>query len=143
MEELSDPRHVRLLEWLTTAPSERVPATKSGLADELGVSARTLRHWQAQEGFVRVWERRVREVAGTPERTQLVLDTLFAAATDSSNRSQVQAAKLFLEAIDAIRPPEVQVSVRRVASELSDAELDLLLAEGAAQLRAERDRLSG
>lgn len=128
-----DARKLRLLEWLVTAPSERSPATKQGLADELGVAPRTLREWQARDDFHREWEKRAKEVAGDPERTQRVLDSLFRAATDPEARDRVQASKAYLEAVGAIKPPAVvERSVSTVAG-LSDAELHALIAQKAGE----------
>jgi uncharacterized protein YunC (DUF1805 family) len=137
---LSDPRHVRLVEWLTTPPSLREPSTKQELAEELGVATRTLRDWQTKPEVRKAWEVRAVEVAGEPDRVQRVLDELYATATDRTSRGHVAAAKLYLEAVDAIKPPEQSVTVRGVRSvdELSDAELEALIAEEAVRLRVER-----
>lgn len=133
-----DPRKVRLMEWLTTPPSERQPDSKTKLAAELGVTIRSLRDWMSKPDFREDWDREAKDIVGTPERAQQVLDTLFKAATDPLNRNHVQAAKLYLDATNAITPPPIKVEVTR-PSELSDAELDALLAQGAAELRTERD----
>jgi len=132
-----DWRHKALMEWLCTAPSER-ECTKTQLAGKLGVDLRTLRLWQAEETFRREWETRAAEVLGDPEKTQAVLNTLYRAATDPKNRQQVQAAKLYLEATNAIKPPSMEVTFKRPA-ELSDEELEALLAKGAVELAKERD----
>jgi transcriptional regulator with XRE-family HTH domain len=138
--ELSDPRKVRLLEWLTTPPIERSPRTQKELADELMVSPRTIRDWRDDDRFRRVWEKRAKEVAGDPERIQRVLNALFDAATDPQARDRVAAGKLYLESINAIKPPTVEVSVTRKLEELSDDELNAMIAKGAAELQAERSQ---
>ena len=132
-----DPRKVRLLDWLTTPPHERNPRTQALLADALGCSPRTMRMWMQNPEFREEWDRQAKFIVGTPERAQAVLDTLYNAAIDSDNRNHVQAAKLYLEATHAIAPPPVEVRVTR-PSDLSDTELDQLLALGAAELRASR-----
>jgi hypothetical protein len=126
------------MEWLTTPPQERKPDSQAKLATELGVSARSIRDWMSKKDFREDWDREAKEIVGSPERAQQVLDTLFEAAIDKGNRSHVQAAKLYLEATNAITPPPIKVEVSK-PSELSDAELDALLAQGAAELRKERD----
>lgn len=136
---LADPRKQRLLDWLTTIPSEREPATKKELATELGVVDRTLRSWQNEPAFRREWEKRAFEVAGDPDRTQRVLDALYEAATDRGARDRVSAAKHFLEATGAIKPPPMQVEVSSRVQELSDQELDELIALEAARVRKERE----
>lgn len=126
------------MDWLTTPPSERQPDSQAKLATELGVSPRSIRDWMSKADFREDWDREAKAIVGTPERAQQVLDTLFAAATDPLNRNHVQAAKLYLEATNAITPPPMKVEVTR-PSELNDDELDALLAKGAAELRVERD----
>lgn len=133
-----DHRKVRYMEWLTTAPSLRNPPSKAKLAKELGVDERTLRGWQRQPLFRQDWEANAQEVIRSPERTSEVLDELYRVATDPTAKNQVQAARLYLEATDAIKPKPIEVKVTKPA-ELSDAELDALLAEGAAALREQRD----
>lgn len=132
-----DPRKLRYLQWLTTPKSERDPPSQQKFADELGVHVRSLRDWQADPLFREAWEREAKAVVGTPERAQTVLDTLYAAAIDRENRNQVQAAKLYLEATNSIKPPPIEVKVLKPA-ELSDEDLDALLAQGAAELSAAR-----
>ena len=125
------------MEWLTTAPSVRT-LSKTKLAEELGVDLRTLRDWQQHPVFRRDWEAASREIIErSEERTANVLAELYRSAIDPTSRNQVQAARLFLEATDAIRPKPIEVKVTK-PTELSDEELDALLAQGAATLRAER-----
>jgi hypothetical protein len=133
-----DPRRLRLMEWLTTPKSERRPATTEGLARELGCSVGILYAWQKKPDFRAAWELRAQDVVGTPDRARAVLDTLFVAATDPKNRAQVQAAKLYLEATNQIRPPQLEVTVKK-PSDLTDDELNALLAQGAAALQEERN----
>lgn len=133
-----DPRKLRLLEWLTTPKSERTPPTQELLAAELGISLRLLGVWKAKPDFREAWDREAKAIIGAPERAQEVLDTLYRAATDPNNKAQVAAAKLYLEATNSIRPQQVEVTVKK-ATELSDDELDALLAQGADAMRRERE----
>ena len=134
-----DHRKVRLMEWLTTAPSLRVPPSKAKLAIELGVDERTLRGWQKQPMFREDWEAQATEVLqNNTERTQAILNELYIAATHPGSKNQVQAARLYLEVTDAIKPKPIEIKVTK-PTELSDAELDALLAQGAEALRRERD----
>lgn len=132
-----DWRKVKLMDWLTTPPSERDPPSKIKLAEALGVDVRSIRHWQDDPLFLDEWRRRSTAIIGNPDRARQIMDTLFAAATDNTNRAQVQAAKLYLEATNAIKPPPMEVTVKRTV-ELSDDELDELLAQGRAEMRQER-----
>src|SRR5690349_25101158 len=99
-----DWRHEKLMDWLLTPPTRREPSTRSELATLLGVDARTMRGWSEHPQFREEWQRRVSKLIGSPERHQSILDNLYRAATDPKNRNQVQAAKLYLEATDAIKP---------------------------------------
>lgn len=132
-----DPRKLRLMEWLTTPRGEREPPTQDGLAAELGCHPRSIRVWMARPDFRADWDREAKNVIGSPERAQHVLDTLYRAATDPNNRNAVGAAKLYLEATNSIKPPPIEVKVIK-PSDLSDDDLDALLAQGAAELAAQR-----
>jgi len=125
------------MQWLTTPKSEREPPTQAKLADELGVHIRSIRDWMNDPVFREAWDREAKAVVGDPDRIQSVLDTLYRAAIDPDNKTQVQAAKLYLEATNSIKPPAIEVTFAKPA-ELSDEQLDELLAQGAAALRAER-----
>src|SRR5262245_35783332 len=104
-----DPRKLRLMEWLTTPRHDRQPPTRVALAVELGVANRSLGEWMNREDFRNDWERQARTVVGSPERAQHVLDTLYRAAVDPNNRNHVQAAKLYLEATNSIKPQPLEV----------------------------------
>jgi hypothetical protein len=138
-----DQQKLRFIDWLCTAPTERQPATMEGIADELGVASRTLRDWKKRPDFIKEWEKRAVEVAGSPERTQLLLDKLYEVAMDSASSKQVNAAKLFLDVMGAIKPPDVKVTVTQTAEKLSDEELDALIAEVAVGEKLMRGTGSG
>lgn len=129
-----DYRRVKLLDWLVTPAGHREPSTKTALAELLGVNPRTLRQWQEEPAFRDAWRARVSKMVGSPERAQNIMNSLYEAAIDVSNRNQVQAAKLYLEATNSIKPPPVELTVKKT-SELTDEELDALLVQGAKELR--------
>lgn len=155
-EHFEDARKERLLQWLVTPPSERVPATQVELAEEIGVTPRTLRDWRANAQFRGVWEQQAKRVIGDPSNVQEVLEEMRKLALIRSiekgvdkdgqqlygqNTQQVQAAKLYLAAVDAIRPPEADAAAKK-AAEMSDAELEALIAEQGQKLLAERKAAS-
>jgi hypothetical protein len=135
-----DWRHVAVMDWLVTAPKARQPKTRQALADQLGVDVRTMRAWTDHPQFREAWQRRVTKLLGSPERAQAVMDTLYEASTDVTNRNQVQAAKLYLEATNAIKPPAIEMTVKRPV-DMTDDELDALLAQGAKELRDAKDKV--
>ena len=67
-------------------------------------------------------------VVWSPERAQDVLEAMYQRALDSTDPKQVQAAKLYLEAIDAIRPPTVEIRDSRDLAKVSDVELQAMIA---------------
>jgi len=125
------------VDWLCTAPSERLPATKKAMALELGVDITTLRRWEKKEVFRNAWKDSVDEVQGSPERTQRLLDTLYSKALDGDTKS----AQLYLQATNRMAPPTVTVQSNKKAAELSDAELDSLIAAVAEREKAQRNHL--
>lgn len=141
MNVLEDPRKLRLVDWLTTPPDKRNPRTRRELADELLISVSTLWTWQKDPLVIAHWDRESKLRIGSPERTSLVLDDVFKLARDPdlAPMSRLRAADLYLKAVDAMRPPEIDKAIK-TAAELSDAELQALLAEAA---QAELVRRSG
>lgn len=127
----------RYVEWLCTAPGERVPSTKQELALELGVDPSTLRRWEKRDHFRSQWESRSKAVQGSPERTQGVLDTLHTRALDGD----VRAAQLWLQAMNKMAPAQLEVKTERRAAELSDAELEELISVMALHEQSQRKHL--
>lgn len=137
---LEDARKVRLLEWLTTPPAERSPDSQNKLADEIGVTSKTLRNWKVEPEFRALWEKTAKDVIGDPEKIQNLIDDIYEGARDRNETlaSRVRAAELFFKVTDAIRPPAVD-QARKAASEYSDAELQALIAQAAQQELKERN----
>ena len=125
------------LDWLCTAPSERVPASKHKMAVHLGVNETTLRRWEKKEPFRAQWKDKVDELQGSPERTQRLLDTLYAKALEGDTKS----AQLYLQATNRMAPPTVTVQSNKKAAELSDEELDALIGAVAEREKATRSQL--
>ena len=107
------------------------------MSAHLGVNVTTLRRWEKKEVFVSQWKTAVDEVQGSPERTQRLLDTLYAKALDGDTKS----AQLYLQATNRMAPPKVTVQSNKKAAELSDAELDSLIVAVAEREKAQRTHL--
>ena len=122
------------LDWLCTAPSERMPASKAKYAIEHQVDETTLRRWQKKEIFVNEWKKRVDDIQGSPERTQKLLDTLYNKALEGDTKS----AQLYLQATNRMLPPTVTVNSNKKATELTDVELDELIGQIAAHEKNRR-----
>lgn len=131
-----DSRQLEYLEWLVTPPSERVPRTQLEMARQLKADPKTLRRWEKKPSFKKEWDKRVSEIQGSPERTQMLLDALYAKALGGDNR----AAQLYLQATNRLvaAPPPAQTTS---ASELSDEELDRLLVSLAEREQSKRLRV--
>jgi hypothetical protein len=127
MAEILDPRQEAFLNWLVTPASGRVPSSQTAYAQQIGVDETTLRRWKNKPAFKAEWEKRVAALQGSPERTQQILDNLFARAMDGDNNS----AKLYLQATGRLAPVQVNVEHSGKVTELSDSELDALIAESA------------
>jgi hypothetical protein len=126
-----DWRRQHFLEWLCTPPDNRDPRTMTALAEKLALSTQTLTRWKNDSGFITDWENLYRKTVGSPEKAQQIVERLFETADDRTDPRHVQAAKAFLEAIDAIKPKKVEVTVNRAAKDLSDEDLYRILAERA------------
>jgi hypothetical protein len=123
------------LDWLCTAPTERVPASKAKYAIEHQIDETTLRRWQKKEIFVTEWKKRVDDIQGSPERTQKLLDTLYNKALEGDTKS----AQLYLQATNRMLPPVVTVQSNKKTTELSDSELDELIGQIAAHEKSRRN----
>lgn len=122
--QMLDVRQEQYLNWLLAPAHERTPSTQTQFAEELGVDPTTLRRWEKKEYFKKEWERRVNDLQGSPERTQRLLDALYNKAIEGDTR----AANLYLQATHRLIPPPTATTNRSMA-ELSDEELDQLIAK--------------
>jgi hypothetical protein len=135
-----DWRRERLLDWLCSIADDREPKTQKELAEELGATQSELSKWKAEPDFLAAWETRYRKTVGSPEKAHQVLASLHETAVDRTDPRQVQAARAYLEAIDAIKPKKVDVTVTqgRAAKDLSDDELFAMMADRATSELANR-----
>jgi hypothetical protein len=135
---LNDWRVQHFLEWLCTVPASRTPLTQGELAGTLGVSHQQLTAWKNNSDFLIAWEKLYRRTVGSPEKAQAVIEELYNTATERTDPRQVPAARAYLEAIDAVKPKQVAVTVSRSPKELTDDELMAILGERAAKELADR-----
>lgn len=119
---IMDARQEQYLEWLVTPSSERIPRTQTEFAKLVGVDPTTLRRWEKKDWFKKQWDAKVSEIQGSPERTQRLLDTLYAKALEGDNK----AAQLYLQATNRLLPTQTVINTNK-ASDLSDDELDALI----------------
>lgn len=87
------------VQWLVTPASEREPQTKSALAEQLGVTLRTLNYWEKTPFVVKRVSQETRNHAKVVNAST-VLDALYTTATDTDSPRQVSAAKVYLDYID-------------------------------------------
>jgi hypothetical protein len=131
--EPNDWRRQHFLDWLCTIAEDRDPPTVKLLAEKLAISERVLYRWKRDATFLSDWELQYRQTVGSPEKAQRVVEKLYETAEDRTDPRQVSAAKAYLEAIDAIKPRKVEVTVNKAAKDLSDDDLYRILAERAEQ----------
>lgn len=130
-------KQLEYLEWLVTPPSERMPRTQLEMARVLAVDPKTLRRWEKKPVFKKEWDRRVSEIQGSPERTQRLLDSLYAKALSGDNR----AAQLYLQATNRLVPQAPANDSTKSLSDLSDDELDKIISAIAAKEASKRANL--
>lgn len=134
---VSDWRKQEYLKWLCTAPGDREPSTKVAFCETIGVTRKTLTNWENDADFLREWERIYLKTIGNPGRKQEIMDTLFATASDRDDPKHVSAAKEYFAIEGSLRPQKLDVQVSKKADELTDEQLQALLAS-AAQSAVER-----
>lgn len=134
-----DWRRKAFMDWLCTIPEDHVPRTQKEFAEKLSIVPQTLTNWKNDPIFMADWELQYRKTVGSPEKAQRVIQRLFETAEDRTDPRQVPAARAYLEAIDAIKPKKVDVTVTKSpAKDLTDDELYRILAERAEQELAQR-----
>ena len=127
----------KYLDWLCTAPAERVPASKNKYSMENAVDISTMRRWEKKDIFRSRWKTQVDDIQGSPERTQKLLDNLYNKALEGDTKS----AELYLKATNRMAPPSVTISSNKKTVDLTDAELDSLIATIAEREKAGRVKL--
>ena len=133
-ENVLDSRQEAYIGWLCTPPSERTPASKEKYADSVGVNISTLRRWEKKDVFRKEWQSKVDDVQGSPERSQRLLDTLYEKALGGD----IKAAQLYLQATNRMAPPTLTVKSETNIGQLSDKELEDLIAAVATQEQESR-----
>jgi hypothetical protein len=133
-ENVLNDRQVAYLDWLCTPPAERVPASKAKYAVQFKVAEQTLRRWEKLKVFREEWASRVDAIQGSPDKKFSLLEALYRKAMDGDTRS----AELYLKATNQMAPPQLKVEVERSTAQLSDEELDALIASRAVSERALR-----
>jgi len=126
---ISDFRKQAYLDWLCTPLKERDPTSEVKLSEQLGVTRKTLFNWRDDMEFIEAWEKRYLKTIGNPSRKSEIMDTLYKTATDPDDPKHVTAAKTYFEIEGGLKPTKMEVSVTRPAAELTDDELDAILAE--------------
>lgn len=138
-----DARRLRYLQWLLATPAIRKaegwPDSQNKLADELGVTPRTLRNWRAEPSFRARWEKEAKDIVGEPDKVQKAIQRLYDLGFDDevSAATQVKSLTEWLKAVGALKPPAVDTA-KKNAAELSDAELEAFIAEEAQRKLSER-----
>ena len=141
----ASPQQIRVISWLLTSKSEREPRTQAALAAELGVDPSMIGKWKADPDFLVEWNARYLRTIGSPATKMAIMETLLQTATDEDDPKHVQAAKAYFEIEGSLRPVKAQVDVNvsgAKPSELSDAQLDALLADKATDELAKRREAS-
>ena len=129
-------RQEKYMNWLLVPASMRSPASKAAYAKANGVDETTLRRWEKKPHFKNEWQTRMEELQGSPERTQKLLDTIYERALGGDNK----AAQLYLQATNKLAPQQVNITHTQSLAEISDKELEELIASAAV---AERDSRAG
>lgn len=118
------------LDWLLTPEPEKPEGqkTQAQWAATHGVNAGTVGTWKKDRRFRMMWEDRAAEKNISVDRIQGVIDTLHGAAL----AGDVQAAKLYLQHVEKMRPPVEIVrddDVAGVSDEDLKSEIAALIAE--------------
>lgn len=134
MDNILDERQEKYLNWLLVPAPHRIPKSQEAYAKEEGVDVTTLRRWQKKPHFKQEWQKRVEELQGSPERTQKLLDEIYQRALGGDNK----AAQLYLQATNRLAPQQVNITHTQSLAEISDSDLEDLIASVARNEKAAR-----
>lgn len=133
------------IEWLCTPKAIREPKNQVQYGQQNHIHHKTLAKWKTDLDFKRAWDHRLTELQVDPENLEAVMDALLSKAL----KEDTKAISMWMDVYRQFRPaPEPEVEEVTVLSELSDDELDALVADSVAQERMRRqtpleDDLSG
>ncbi len=132
--DILDERQEKYLNWLLVPAPHRTPKTQEAYAKAEGIDVTTLRRWQKKPHFKNEWQKRVEELQGSPERTQKLLDEIYQRALGGDNK----AAQLYLQATNRLAPQQVNITHTQSLAEISDSDLEDLIASVARNEKAAR-----
>lgn len=132
--DILDERQEKYLNWLLVPAPHRNPKSQEAYAKEEGIDVTTLRRWQKKPHFKAEWQKRVDELQGSPERTQKLLDEIYQRALGGDNK----AAQLYLQATNRLAPQQVNITHTQSLAEISDKDLEDLIASVASAEKAAR-----
>ena len=114
------------LEWLLTPKESRTPKTKKAWAEEHDVHWNTLGVWEKRKDFQERWSLGVKGLTQSPERSQALLDALYAKGI----AGDVRSAELYLKATGQMASQQnINIKTETSVKELSDDELQTLILE--------------
>lgn len=114
------------LAWLLTPEDSRTPSTKKAWAEEHGIHYNTLGQWEKKKNFAERWKLGVEGLSQSPERTQKLLDALYAKGISGDVRS----AELYLKATGHMQTVStINLNKTESVKDLSDDELQALIVE--------------
>lgn len=135
-------RQQEYIEWLCTPPELRVPRTNDAWFRERGMDASTGRDWKQSPYFVKAWNQRLRSLQVDPNNIDAVLTAMRERALAGDVRAQTEWLKIAREFYPTSMEEEADVQDETIATDLSDEELEALIA-GTAQAALEARRGNG
>jgi len=114
------------LVWLLTPEDTRTPKTKKEWAELHDVHYNTLGVWEKNKVFKERWDLGVKGMAQSPERTQALLDALYAKGV----AGDVKSAELYLKATGFMQQVStINLNNTSSVKELTDEELNAMILE--------------
>ena len=126
------------IEWLCTPKRDREPPTQEAFAREYFLDPSTLTKWKQDRSFLEAWEQHYLATIGSPERKQNILDTLYKTGSDPDDPRHVQAGAKYIEIVDGLRPQRIDVHHHGPVENLTEEQIDEMLARYAERERERR-----
>jgi hypothetical protein len=140
---------LQYLEWLCTPRHLRSPESEAKWATANHIDETTPRRWKRTAHFRKEWDSRMKELQGTPERTQELLDSLYDQGRGSKEKCEhcgqrggdVRAAELWGRWTGQLKVAEAPAPAPSLR-DVSDEQLEQILRSTAEdELAARRKRV--
>ena len=128
-------KHYDFMDWLLSAEYVVDKKPIKYYADTRHISTRTLFYWKNDARFKKEWEKRAYQNHRDPERLARMLDVLYRRAVEEGD---MKAMEMHFKLMDRMTPDRTIVQTEVSMADLTDEQLDALIAQEAKNVKGTR-----